>query len=104
MRIGTKCYEHITITKDGEIVAKITDNEMALALGFELSARCVESSISREELLSLALYAVDEKIHRERTRCGSSRDLETGHFIEKITPLIKKREVLCKALEEAKSE
>lgn len=25
MRIGTKCYEHITITKGGEIVAKIME-------------------------------------------------------------------------------
>lgn len=96
MQIGTKIYEDITISKDEELVCYMTDNRLTLAQGYQFSGNAVESSISREELLSLALYAVEEKI---RDMCIKGTGHDVGKFIDGVKPLLEKRDILRKELQ-----
>lgn len=100
MRIGKKCYKSIEIKNGGETVCRMTDNQLTLAQGYSFDVEYVEWSISREELLELALFAVEQKISDCRIATGR---LKINDFIESVTPLIEKRDILRKALEEAKT-
>jgi len=96
MRIGTKGYERITISKDGQTVCELTDDELTLAQGYTFFGNAIECSISREELLSLALYAVEEKI---RAMCIKGTGHDVGKFIDGMKPLLEKRDILRKELQ-----
>lgn len=66
----------------------------------EAEETAAAEGISRTELLELALFAVEHKI--KDCRIGSAaRDV--CDFIAAVNPLIEKRDILRKALEEAKT-